>query len=168
MHKDELMQQVWPDTVVEEVNLAHNISMIRKALGQKSEENPFIITVPGRGYGFVVQVTAAPQLEMSSAVSSEDEIAHLQPLAEDEFTRQGRSAPCDAGTHVQGAPRLGAEGRKGTIGRTIGRRGLVSLAGLVGVAIFIAVWLASYSFRTRQPKPFTEIRSIAVLPFKPL
>jgi hypothetical protein len=25
MHKDELMRQVWPDTVVEEVNLAHNI-----------------------------------------------------------------------------------------------------------------------------------------------
>src|ERR1041385_6598918 len=44
MHKDELMQQVWPDTVVEEVNLAHNISVIRKALGQKSEENRFIVT----------------------------------------------------------------------------------------------------------------------------
>jgi DNA-binding winged helix-turn-helix (wHTH) protein len=34
MEKDELMQQLWPDTVVEEVNLAHNISMLRKALGQ--------------------------------------------------------------------------------------------------------------------------------------
>ena len=49
MDKDELMQQVWPDTVVEEVNLAHNISMLRKALGQKADENRFIITVPGRG-----------------------------------------------------------------------------------------------------------------------
>ena len=47
MDKDELMQQVWPDTVVEEVNLAHNISVLRKALGQKEEENRFIITVPG-------------------------------------------------------------------------------------------------------------------------
>jgi DNA-binding winged helix-turn-helix (wHTH) protein len=34
MDKDELMQQVWPDTVVDEVNLAHNISVLRKALGQ--------------------------------------------------------------------------------------------------------------------------------------
>jgi hypothetical protein len=40
MDKDELMQQVWPDTVVEEVNLAHNISVIRKALGQRADENP--------------------------------------------------------------------------------------------------------------------------------
>ena len=30
MDKDELMQAVWPDTVVEEVNLAHNISVLRK------------------------------------------------------------------------------------------------------------------------------------------
>src|SRR4029453_5570880 len=57
MDKDELMQQVWPDTVVEEVNLAHNVSLLRKALGQTSEENRFIITVPGRGYGFVAEVT---------------------------------------------------------------------------------------------------------------
>src|SRR4029453_10015546 len=56
MDKDELMQQVWPDTVVEEVNLAHNVSVLRKALGQTSEENRFIITVPGRGYGFVAEV----------------------------------------------------------------------------------------------------------------
>ena len=48
MDKDELMQQVWPDTVVEEGNLAHNISALRKALGQKLDENWFIITVPGR------------------------------------------------------------------------------------------------------------------------
>src|SRR5262245_45703749 len=50
MDKDELMQKVWPDTVVEEVNLAHNISILRKVLGQKTDENRFIVTVPGRGY----------------------------------------------------------------------------------------------------------------------
>jgi DNA-binding winged helix-turn-helix (wHTH) protein len=47
MSKDELMQEVWPDTVVEEVNLAHNISVLRKALGQKTEENRFKLTRPG-------------------------------------------------------------------------------------------------------------------------
>jgi DNA-binding winged helix-turn-helix (wHTH) protein len=31
--KDELLKQIWPDTFVEEVNLAVNISAIRKALG---------------------------------------------------------------------------------------------------------------------------------------
>src|SRR6185295_491813 len=50
MEKDELMQAVWPDTIVEETNLAHNISALRKSLGQKAGDNRFIITAQGRGY----------------------------------------------------------------------------------------------------------------------
>jgi DNA-binding winged helix-turn-helix (wHTH) protein len=34
--KGELLNQVWPDTFVEEVNLAVNISAIRKALGENA------------------------------------------------------------------------------------------------------------------------------------
>src|SRR5262245_37169122 len=32
LEKDELMKAVWPDTVVEEVNLANNISILRKTI----------------------------------------------------------------------------------------------------------------------------------------
>jgi DNA-binding winged helix-turn-helix (wHTH) protein len=46
--KDDLMAAVWPDTVVEENNLAHNINALRKALG----EDVLIETVPGKGYRF--------------------------------------------------------------------------------------------------------------------
>src|SRR6185369_7395276 len=53
--KDELMEAVWPDTVVEETNLAHNISTLRKVLGQKAGDNRFIVTAPGRGYRFVAE-----------------------------------------------------------------------------------------------------------------
>src|SRR5690349_24569336 len=56
MSKDELMQAVWPDTIVEETNLAHNISTLRKLLGQKAGDNRFIVTTPGRGYSFVAEV----------------------------------------------------------------------------------------------------------------
>lgn len=52
MGKDELMQTIWPDTFVEESNLTHNISQIRRALG--SDE--YIETIPRRGYRFVFQV----------------------------------------------------------------------------------------------------------------
>ena len=51
--KQELMQKVWPDSFVEENNLAQNISVLRKALGEQ-----FIQTVPKRGYRFVGEVTA--------------------------------------------------------------------------------------------------------------
>ena len=49
--KQELMQKVWPDSFVEENNLAQNISVLRKAIGEDS-----IQTVPKRGYRFVGDV----------------------------------------------------------------------------------------------------------------
>ena len=48
MLKSELMKALWPDSFVEEVNLANNISLLRKALG----DNPpgsYIQTVPKVG-----------------------------------------------------------------------------------------------------------------------
>src|SRR5882724_2931691 len=56
LEKDELFRQVWPDTVVEENNLARNISALRKALDEHPNEHQFILTVPGRGYRFVADV----------------------------------------------------------------------------------------------------------------
>jgi serine/threonine protein kinase/DNA-binding winged helix-turn-helix (wHTH) protein len=55
MSKDELMRRVWPDTYVEESNLAQNISTIRKALGERDDGGHYIETVPKRGYRFVVR-----------------------------------------------------------------------------------------------------------------
>ena len=49
--KQELMQKVWPDSFVEENNLAQNISTLRKAIGEE-----FIQTVPKRGYRFIGDV----------------------------------------------------------------------------------------------------------------
>src|SRR6187549_2809347 len=54
--KKELMQQVWPDSFVEENNLAQNISILRKALGEGKEGEQYIQTVPKRGYRFVADV----------------------------------------------------------------------------------------------------------------
>jgi DNA-binding winged helix-turn-helix (wHTH) protein/pimeloyl-ACP methyl ester carboxylesterase len=50
--KQELMRRVWPDSFVEENNLAQNISVLRKALGQGSDRASFIQTLPKRGYRF--------------------------------------------------------------------------------------------------------------------
>ncbi len=55
--KDELMQQVWPDSFVEEANLTVNISALRRALGETPAGQQYIETIPKRGYRFVVPVT---------------------------------------------------------------------------------------------------------------
>jgi Tol biopolymer transport system component/DNA-binding winged helix-turn-helix (wHTH) protein len=56
VEKDELMRRVWPDSIVEEVNLAYHISLLRKALGESRSERHYIVTMPGRGYRFVADV----------------------------------------------------------------------------------------------------------------
>ncbi|HKX31328.1 MAG TPA: winged helix-turn-helix domain-containing protein [Blastocatellia bacterium] len=54
--KDELLRQIWPDTIVEENNLVRHISALRKALDENHHESHYIMTIPGRGYRFVATV----------------------------------------------------------------------------------------------------------------
>jgi Tol biopolymer transport system component/DNA-binding winged helix-turn-helix (wHTH) protein len=56
LEKDELLKLVWPDTVVEEANLATNISLLRKALGEGENGQRYIETAPKRGYRFIATV----------------------------------------------------------------------------------------------------------------
>ena len=56
VEKDEMMRAIWPDSFVEEVGLARNVSVLRKALGQDAGGQQFIETVPKRGYRFTAQV----------------------------------------------------------------------------------------------------------------
>ena len=56
VEKDEMMRAVWPNSFVEEIGLARNISVLRKALGEDSGQPQFIETVPKRGYRFTAEV----------------------------------------------------------------------------------------------------------------
>lgn len=56
MTKEELLRQLWPDTLVEENNLNKNISALRKVLGEASEGSSCIETLPRVGYRFVAAV----------------------------------------------------------------------------------------------------------------
>src|SRR2546429_9973017 len=56
LEKDDLMKKIWPETVVEEVNLAHNISIIRRALASRGDVHEYVETGPKRGYRFVAPV----------------------------------------------------------------------------------------------------------------
>ena len=56
LKKEQLMNELWPDTFVEEVNLSVNISALRKALGDSENGMSFIETAPRGGYRFVGEV----------------------------------------------------------------------------------------------------------------
>src|SRR6058998_2467506 len=66
--KDDLIKTLWPDTVVEENNLTQQISMLRKVLGEKVGEHRYLVTVPGRGYRFVGEVSVPGNRDMNLIV----------------------------------------------------------------------------------------------------
>lgn len=65
--KEDLIEQVWEDSIVEESNLSQNLYLLRKTLGKKPDGSPYIETLRRRGYRFtskdvtVESTTAAPE-----------------------------------------------------------------------------------------------------------
>ena len=56
LDKERIMEAVWPDSIVEENNLAQAISKLRQVFGETPGSHSYIVTVPGRGYRFVAEV----------------------------------------------------------------------------------------------------------------
>ena len=65
--KQELLDAVWPETAVEENNLNHNVSVLRKALGEKATGQQYIETVPKVGYRFAALVEGAGSEAVATA-----------------------------------------------------------------------------------------------------
>jgi predicted ATPase/DNA-binding winged helix-turn-helix (wHTH) protein len=87
--KDQLLERVWPQVIVEEAALQMQISALRKVLGRDA-----IVTVTGRGYRFALGATrigaessaspAAPQHNLpqplTSFIGREDQLAEIGAL----------------------------------------------------------------------------------------
>jgi adenylate cyclase len=100
--KEALLRQVWPDAAVEENNINANVSILRKALGEDTNGQSYIETVPRVGYRFVAEVAQvsspqsapmtggqrAPALELEKSVA----VLYFENLSgdkEDEYFRDG-------------------------------------------------------------------------------
>src|SRR5262252_1429988 len=57
LDKERLMEAVWSDSIVEENNLSQNISTLRRIFGETPASHSYIVTIPGRGYRFVAEVS---------------------------------------------------------------------------------------------------------------
>ncbi len=77
--KDVLLKLVWPDTIVEENNLARHISTLRKALNDHPPDYQFIVTVPGRGYRFVAPVQEIPRDAAKTEAPARDVVPVMLP-----------------------------------------------------------------------------------------
>lgn len=121
VEKEDLMRRVWPDSFVEESNLAVHISLLRKTLGEEVGEYR-IETIPRRGYRFVGAV---------ELVGTAD---RMQP---------GQEIPASAGeTSGQAASSPVSEREIPVPGRKLGVWVYAGLAGALAAALFVlAPWL---------------------------
>jgi eukaryotic-like serine/threonine-protein kinase len=72
VEKDELMRAIWPDTFVEEANLAVNISGLRKVLSEAPGGSHYIETVQRRGYRFEAPLKRIGEDQTNGAVNAEE------------------------------------------------------------------------------------------------
>ncbi|MBA3357328.1 MAG: winged helix-turn-helix domain-containing protein [Pyrinomonadaceae bacterium] len=146
LDKDELLRAVWGDTIVEENNLNQHISTLRRVLGEKRDEHQYIMTVPGRGYRFIADVST------HTNVNEQKRVEKNQPAL---GQKQATESNTDAASQL--AKRAGEQNRYVWIGL---------LAALVMIGLIVA---AFYFWRARtKTSSVPSIRTIAVLPFKPL
>ena len=61
LDKGELLEAVWPGRVVEENNLTHNISLLRKVFSRDHSLDRCIVTAPGHGYRFTADLRRLPR-----------------------------------------------------------------------------------------------------------
>src|SRR3954454_24115771 len=87
--RDEIMDAVWPGTVVEDGNLSVQISALRRVLDNGRLEGGLIQTVPGRGYRFLGQVTSdrpdppqPPDAFVTPATASSAAVDFRQPVSQ--------------------------------------------------------------------------------------
>ncbi len=70
--KDELISSIWPDSFVEESNLAQNVFVLRKILGDERKYPRYIVTIPGTGYRFVAPVRQITEEDYGSEHTDAD------------------------------------------------------------------------------------------------
>jgi DNA-binding winged helix-turn-helix (wHTH) protein/tetratricopeptide (TPR) repeat protein len=73
VEKADLIEQLWPDTAVQESNLTQQIFTLRRVLGESPDDHQFIATIPRRGYRFVAPVT---RIESDDATRPQRPLTH--------------------------------------------------------------------------------------------
>ena len=141
VEKRELMDQLWPDTFVEESSLTQNISLLRRALTSSETDRHYIETIPKRGYRFIGDVSQINE-------SAQNGLIETNGLTEISLTAD-----------TQNHQRVMIPGR-----RERSRTNLYLAA--IAVCVLVAVIAFGYRMKRRTAPAGLAGKSIAVLPFK--
>ncbi len=152
LSKNDLMEIIWADTIVEESNLAKYLHVLRRTLGETSSGKPFIETFRRRGYRFNGDVRIG---ESSTTPESGNINGNVPPSkAAIERTDQEPETILEIAPSAE-SPRVDRS------------RKIIPLAGAI-VFGFLILGLGFFlftGFRAESLPSSAAVRSIAVLPF---
>jgi TolB-like protein/DNA-binding winged helix-turn-helix (wHTH) protein/Flp pilus assembly protein TadD len=158
--KPDLLDLLWPDSIVEEINLNVQISTLRKVLGEGPHEHLYIVTVPRRGYSFVAEVKEVgaggeAALEPSPNKPRVRIEAEKEETPDGDLSEQTDAIPAQSVATTVPAARFGKRP--------------VFIA--VAMLILLVSGILSFAWRSHMKRRSTvgvTRKSIAVLPFKAL
>jgi DNA-binding winged helix-turn-helix (wHTH) protein/TolB-like protein len=139
VEKQHIFETIWKDTFVSDQALTKIIKEIRHALGDSAQQPKYIETVPKRGYRFIGDIRDEMPRPTSDATENEHPGANTEPTSSSARVRASSSF----------------------FNRT---RGFAFVA-IAVFALAVFGWLVIRQNRVPEP---SHIRTIAVLPFRPL
>lgn len=84
--KEELISEIWHDSIVEDNNLTVSMSALRKALGENHGGPRYVATIPKRGYRFIADVRMVEPGDHQPDFTLPSDLAANQPLAAAKIT----------------------------------------------------------------------------------
>ena len=137
--KEELLNEVWADVIVEENNLDKNISFLRQVLGERVGKGKFIETVRGHGFRFLPEVREVVEAENARRTEG----------TQNARTNQGQTSDTEA--------------------RTVQKHSHLWRISVGVFSLVVLSSLGFYAWRKNaKPAWEAPIKTVAVLPFRPL
>jgi len=207
--KDELLEAVWPDTVVEESNLFIYLSVLRKTLGALQDGRPYVETLRRRGYRFngdvhVVRNEVKPQHDIFDQTESKTVRQAGQIYFVKDWDRKESRETSSASSAVPALKRVEFSNNLITVGskslpagvspsteiidplvedadvapseplhtaaahRKLFKTSYVIAVSITAILVSLALLGSAYWRSRRASAANSRIRTIAILPFRPL
>jgi TolB-like protein/DNA-binding winged helix-turn-helix (wHTH) protein len=165
LDKERIMEAVWPDSIVEENNLAQAISKLRQIFGETTGSHNYIVTVPSRGYRFVADVNK--RTDTPGTPKSQIPNPNFQDAADTAATTEVADSPI---------PRFSVSGAQPPLPAKTGWLWAVTIATIAIVSLAALLFLRHRSLPTSAGAPSSPAqalsvpisipeKSVAVLPF---
>lgn len=174
VEKDELMEAVWPDTHVEEGNLAVHVSKLRGKLGRREDGQPYIETETGHGYRFTALVREVEDFDLvirkrtrSHIITHEIEESDAAASLEAD---EGHASAMPAVVAADSSRALTLPTRIASRQKPSTRRGALGAAMAAALVVIALAGVFAYrKYSAAKPAvTIASVHSIAVLPLRAL